>query len=109
MPASLVEYQAAAAGARAIVMDISQSPRLHPVDREFDKLGYDIESHIPGSGQLRFIEVKGRISERRRLLSPRMKFSIHSTSPTTSSLPSVEFLTPTAIVFIICDALSERA
>jgi hypothetical protein len=31
------------------------------VDREFDKLGYDIESRVPGTGRLRFIEVKGRI------------------------------------------------
>ena len=33
-----------------------------PVDREFDKLGYDIESAIPGTGRLRFIEVKGRVA-----------------------------------------------
>ena len=34
-----------------------------PRDREFEKLGYDIESRIPGTGRLRFIEVKGRIAE----------------------------------------------
>jgi hypothetical protein len=33
-----------------------------PTDRENDKLGYDIESHVPNSGRLRFIEVKGRVS-----------------------------------------------
>src|SRR5207247_9192034 len=33
-----------------------------PVDRELEKLGYDIESRVPGTGKLRFIEVKGRIS-----------------------------------------------
>jgi uncharacterized OB-fold protein len=32
------------------------------VDRESDKLGYDIESRDPRSGKLRFIEVKGRVS-----------------------------------------------
>lgn len=35
---------------------------FEPVDREFEKLGCDIESGVPGTGQLRFIEVKGRIS-----------------------------------------------
>ena len=33
---------------------------FEPVDREFERLGYDIESRIPGTGRLRFIEVKGR-------------------------------------------------
>ena len=33
-----------------------------PIDREFEKLGYDIESAIPGTGRLRFIEVKGRVA-----------------------------------------------
>lgn len=35
---------------------------FEPVDRETEKLGYDIESVVPDSGRLRFIEVKGRIS-----------------------------------------------
>src|SRR5262249_5283303 len=33
-----------------------------PTDRESEKLGYDIESRIPGTGRLRFIEVKGRVA-----------------------------------------------
>jgi hypothetical protein len=33
-----------------------------PTDRELEKLGYDIESAIPGTGKLRFIEVKGRVA-----------------------------------------------
>ena len=32
------------------------------VDRENDKLGYDIESRMLSTGRLRFIEVKGRAS-----------------------------------------------
>jgi hypothetical protein len=32
------------------------------VDREFEKLGYDIESRVPLTGKLRFIEVKGRVA-----------------------------------------------
>ncbi|NUO83876.1 DUF3883 domain-containing protein, partial [candidate division KSB1 bacterium] len=33
---------------------------FEPLDREHEKLGYDIESRVPGTGKLRFIEVKGR-------------------------------------------------
>jgi hypothetical protein len=29
-------------------------------ERERDKVGYDVESRVPGTGRLRFIEVKGR-------------------------------------------------
>ena len=56
------DNQAAAARARAIVMEIERSLGFEPTDREFEKLGYDIESRVPGTGKLRFIEVKGRIS-----------------------------------------------
>jgi hypothetical protein len=42
-------------------MDVERRLGFEPVDREFDKLGYDIESRVPGTGRLRFIEVKGRI------------------------------------------------
>jgi superfamily II DNA or RNA helicase len=54
------DTMAAAAKARDIVMDIERRLGFDPVDREFDRLGYDIESRIPGTGKLRFIEVKGR-------------------------------------------------
>jgi hypothetical protein len=45
-----------------------QGRSLQPVDREVEKLGYHIESRVPGSGKLRFIEVKGRVSSRAREL-----------------------------------------
>ncbi len=61
-PAAYVDTQAAAAHARQIVMDIERDLGYEPFDRENEKLGYDIESRIPGTGRLRFIEVKGRIS-----------------------------------------------
>jgi len=57
-----VDTQAAAARAREIVMEIERSLGFVPVDRESEKLGYDIESAIPGTGRLRFIEVKGRVA-----------------------------------------------
>lgn len=55
-----VDTQAAAARAREIVMEIERGLGYDPADREFEKLGYDIESSIPNTGRLRFIEVKGR-------------------------------------------------
>ena len=61
-PASPVDTQASAARARAIVMEVERALGFEPTDREFEKLGYDIESRVPGTGRLRFIEVKGRVS-----------------------------------------------
>ena len=57
-----VDTQAAAARAREIVMEVERGLGFVPVDREVEKLGYDIESAIPGTGRLRFIEVKGRVA-----------------------------------------------
>lgn len=57
-----LDTQASAARARAIVMDVERQLGFDPIDRELDKVGYDIESHVPGTGKLRFIEVKGRVS-----------------------------------------------
>ncbi|MFH1833790.1 MAG: helicase-related protein, partial [bacterium] len=60
LPSPPSDTQASAARARAAVMDVERGLGFEPTDREFEKLGYDIESRIPGTGQLRFIEVKGR-------------------------------------------------
>ena len=43
-------------------MEVERGLGFEPIDREFEKLGYDIESAIPGTGRLRFIEVKGRVA-----------------------------------------------
>jgi superfamily II DNA or RNA helicase len=56
------DNQAAAARARAAVMEIELRLGFEPTDRETEQLGYDIESRVPGTGKLRFIEVKGRVS-----------------------------------------------
>ena len=45
------DTQAAAARARAAVMKVERELGFEPVDREFDKLGYDIESRVPGDRQ----------------------------------------------------------
>ncbi|MDI6898120.1 helicase-related protein [Methanocella conradii] len=43
------------------VMDAERRLGYVPVDVSERKIGYDIESSIPGTGRLRFIEVKGRV------------------------------------------------
>jgi superfamily II DNA or RNA helicase len=59
-PRVAIDTSVSAARARAVIMDIERQLGFDPVDRETEKLGYDIESRIPGTGRLRFIEVKGR-------------------------------------------------
>ena len=54
------DTQLAAAEARRLVMETECGLGFRPVDREVEKLGYDIESRDPATGKLRFIEVKGR-------------------------------------------------
>ena len=43
------------------VMEKERELGYLPVDVHLDNLGWDIESAIPNSGRLRFIEAKGRI------------------------------------------------
>lgn len=60
--AAPADTQASAARARAVVMEAERELGFEPVDRETEKLGYDIESREAATGKLRFIEVKGRVS-----------------------------------------------
>ena len=60
--AATADTQAVAARARDIVMEAERQLGFLPKDREFEKLGYDIESAVPDTGRLRFLEVKGRIA-----------------------------------------------
>ena len=60
--APAADTQVSAARARKAVMDAEKSLGFDPVDREPEKLGYDIESRDPEGGPLRFIEVKGRVA-----------------------------------------------
>ena len=59
----IVDTQSVAAQARKIVMEIECGLGFEPTDREFEKLGYDIESRDSETKSLRFIEVKGRRSD----------------------------------------------
>ena len=61
-PRRPVDTQKSAAKARAIIMEVERGLGFKPVDRETEHLGYDIESRVPGTGKLRFLEVKGRQS-----------------------------------------------
>ena len=44
-----------------MVMEAETRLGFVPRDVSADKCGYDIESRVPGTGKLRFIEVKGRV------------------------------------------------
>ena len=89
---SPVDTQASAARARAIVMEIERGLGFDPTDREFDKLGYDIESRVPGTGKLRFIEVKGRVSGAPTITVTRNEILYSLNKPDDFILAIVEFL-----------------
>ena len=56
---SSVDTQINAGRARALVMAIERSLGCEPTNREYEKLSYDIESRVPGTGKLRFYRGKG--------------------------------------------------
>jgi len=87
-----VDTQVSAAHARAIVMEIERSLGFDPTDREFDKLGYDIESRIPGTGRLRFIEVKGRVAGADTITVTKNEILYSLNKPEDFILGVVEFL-----------------
>jgi len=90
--ARCVDTQAAAASARAIIMDVERKLGFEPTDREFDKLGYDIESRVPGTGRLRFLEVKGRISGAATITVTKNEILYSLNKPDDFILAIVEFL-----------------
>jgi hypothetical protein len=47
------------------VMAAERALGFDPRDVSAAKVGYDVESRIPGTGKLRFIEVKGRVADAR--------------------------------------------
>ncbi len=86
-----VDTQASAARARAVVMDIERRLGFEPTDREFEKLGYDIESRVPGTGKLRFIEVKGRVAGAETITVTRNEILYSLNKPDDFILAIVEF------------------
>ncbi|MDZ4166048.1 MAG: helicase-related protein [Smithellaceae bacterium] len=90
--ATPADTQASAARARAIVMEIERSLGFEPTDREFEKLGYDVESSVPGTGKLRFIEVKGRVTGAPTITVTRNEILYSLNKPEDFILAIVEFL-----------------
>ena len=89
--ASSPDTQAAAARARAIVMQIERGLGFDPTDREFERLGYDIESRVPHTGKLRFIEVKGRVTGADTITVTRNEILYSLNKPDDFILAIVEF------------------
>lgn len=90
--AQTVDTQAAAARARAIVLEVERQLGFDPTDREFEKLGYDIESRDAGTGKLRFIEVKGRVTGAATITVTKNEVLYSLNKPDDFILAIVEFL-----------------
>ena len=91
-PPPATDAQASAARARAIVMETERRLGFEPTDREFEKLGYDVESRVPATGRLRFIEVKGRASAAETITVTRNEIFCSLNKPDDFILAVVEFL-----------------
>ena len=72
-------------------MEVERSLGFEPADREFEKLGYDIESRVPGTGKLRFIEVKGRVTGAPTITVTRNEILYSLNKPEDFILAIVEF------------------
>ena len=86
-----VDTQASAARARAIVMDTERRLGFEPIDRELERVGYDIESRVPATGRLRFIEVKGRRADADTITVTRNEILYSLNKPEDFILAIVEF------------------
>lgn len=86
------DTQASAARARAVVMEVERRLGFEPTDRETEKLGYDVESRIPGTGKLRFIEVKGRVTGADTITVTKNEILYSLNKPDDFILAIVEFL-----------------
>ena len=62
------------------------------VDREQEKLGYDVESHDRSTGRLRFLEVKGRASDAATITVIKNEILYSFNKPEDFILAIVEFL-----------------
>jgi SNF2 family DNA or RNA helicase len=86
-----VDTQASAARARAVVMAVERKLGFEPTDRELEKIGYDIESRVPNTGKLRFIEVKGRVTGAETITVTRNEILYSLNKPDDFILAIVEF------------------
>lgn len=81
-----------AARARDVIMEVEKGLGFIPIDRELEKLGYDIESKDPKTGKLRFIEVKGRIQGAATITVTRNEILYSLNKPEDFILAIVEFI-----------------
>jgi hypothetical protein len=86
------DTQVVAARARAIIMAVERQLGYDPVDRECEKLGYDIESRDPRTGHLRFLEVKGRVAGAATITVTKNEILYSLNKPEDFILAIVEFL-----------------
>ena len=91
-PNQVRDTQESAARARAIIMETERALGFEPTDRETEHLGYDIESRVPGTGKLRFIEVKGRVHDADTITVTRNEILYSLNKPDDYRLAIVEFL-----------------
>jgi len=87
-----VDTQVSAARARAVVMEAERKLGFDPIDREQEKLGYDIESRDLGTGRLRFLEVKGRAAGAATITVTKNEILYSLNKPEDFILAIVEFL-----------------
>ena len=73
-------------------MAVERQLGYEPVDREFEKLGYDIESRDPRTGHLRFLEVKGRVAGAATITVTKNEILYSLNKPEDFILAIVEFL-----------------
>ena len=79
-----------AARAREIVMAKERELGFEPTDREFERVGYDIESRRPDGG-LRFLEVKGRNADAKTITVTRNEILTALNKPDDYILALVRF------------------
>lgn len=91
-PSQPGDIQVWAAHARAIIMEIERQLGFDPIDREHEKLGYDIESRDRKTGRLRFLEVKGRASGAATVTVTKNEILYSLNKPDDFILAIVEFL-----------------
>ncbi|NKC12890.1 MAG: DUF3883 domain-containing protein [Gammaproteobacteria bacterium] len=91
-PPQPVDAQKAAARARGIVMAVERDLGFEPIDREFEHVGWDIESRDRKTGRLRLIEVKGRVSGADTITVTKNEILMALNKPDDYILAIVEFL-----------------
>jgi superfamily II DNA or RNA helicase len=87
-----MDTQSSAAHARAIVMEVERQLGFEATDREYEKLGYDIESRDARTGRLRFLEVKGRVSGAATITVTKNEILYSLNKPEDFILAIVEFM-----------------